>query len=142
VAVNNSRQEGRTSLREAMSELVNDSVIRHATPRETGAGLLLADVIETPDEFVVLVDVPGLNPDAIDVSLFQGTVTIQCPGRTESVAGRYVVRERNHSPLMREFAFGQAVGGEVSASCESGVLTLRLPKSEVAKPKEIKITPR
>jgi len=138
---NQDRRAGATSLRNAMSELMDESVVRQATPRESGAGLLLADVIETPEEFVIRVDVPGLDPDKIDVSMFQGTVTIQCPERKESINGQYVVRERNHSPLTRQFAFGQAVGTEVSASCEGGVLTLRLPKSEVVKPKEIKITP-
>ncbi|HLG73073.1 MAG TPA: Hsp20/alpha crystallin family protein [Chloroflexota bacterium] len=142
MAVNNNRQQGSTSLRDAMSELMNDSVIRQATPRERGAGLLLADVIETPEQFVIRVDVPGLNPDDINVSMFQGTVTITCPARSENVEGQYVVRERNHSPLTRQFAFGQTVGGDVAANCENGVLTLRLPKSEVIKPKEIKITPR
>ena len=142
MAVNNNRQEGRTSLRDAMSELMDESVVRQATPRERGAGLLLADVIETTEEFVIRVDVPGLDPNEIEVSMFQGTVTIQCPERKESIGGQYVVRERNHSPLTRQFAFGQAVGSEVSANCDNGVLTLRLPKSEVIKPKEIRISAR
>ena len=139
---NQGRRAGGTSLRDAMSELMDESVIRHATARETGAGLLLADVIETHEEFVIRVDVPGINPNDIDISMFQGTVTIQCPERKDGVDGQYVVRERNHSPLTRQFSFGQAVGGDVSASCDNGVLTLRLPKSEVIKPKEIKITAR
>jgi HSP20 family protein len=129
-----------TSLRQAMSELMDESVIRQATPREAGAGLLLADVIELPEEFLIRVDVPGLSPDDIDISLFQGTLTVKCPARTEAVDGQYVVRERNHSPLVRQFAFGATVSSDVSASCENGLLNIRLPKAEVLRPKEIRIT--
>ena len=131
---------GAGTLRRAMSELMDESVVRQATPRESGAGLLLADVIETSDAFLVRVDVPGLPPDAINVTLFQGTLTIQCPARQESVEGRHLVRERNHSPLMRQFAFGAGVTDEVSADCRDGVLSLRLAKAETLRPKEIKIS--
>lgn len=80
------------------------------------------------------------RPDDLDVSLFQGTLTIRCPARREPTEGRYAVRERNHSPLPRQFAFGAAVTGEVSADCRDGVLSLRLEKAERLRPKEIKIT--
>ena len=59
----------------------------------------------------------------------------------ERIESQYVVQELNR-PLTRQFAFGQAICGEVSASCENGVLTLRLPKSEVVKRKDIGITSR
>ena len=110
MAVNNNRQQGSTSLRDAMSELMNDSVIRQATPRERGAGLLLADVIETPEQFVIRVDVPGLNPDDINVSMFQGTVTITCPAaaRTSRAstwsANAITARLRGSSPSARQLA--------------------------------------
>ncbi len=131
---------GAATLRQAMSELMDDSVVRQATPRESGAGLLLADVIETEDAFLIRVDVPGLQPEDLDVSLFQGSLTIQCPARQEQAEGRYLVHERNHSPLLRQFAFGAGVTGEVSADCREGVLSLRLQKAERLRPKEIKIT--
>ena len=131
---------GAATLRQAMSELMDESVVRQATPRESGAGLLLADVIETPDAFMVRVDVPGLRPDELNVTLFQGTLTIQCPARQQSAEGRYLVRERNHSSLLRQFAFGASVTGDVSADCRDGVLSLRLEKAETLKPREIKIS--
>ena len=131
---------GAGTLRRAMSELMDDSVVRQATPRESGAGLLLADVGETEEAFLIRVDVPGLRPGELDVSLFQGTLTIQCPARQEQLEGRYLVRERNHSPLLRQFAFGVAVTGEVSADCREGILSLRLEKAERLRPKEIKVT--
>jgi HSP20 family protein len=133
-------RSGAATLRQAMSELMDESVVRQATPRESGAGLLLADVIETPDAFLVRVDVPGVRPDDLSITLFQGTLTIQCPARQEPAEGRHLVHERNHSPLMRQFAFGGGVTGEVSADCRDGVLSLRLEKAETLKPKEIKIT--
>ena len=133
------QQGGAASLRDAMSELMDESVVRQATPRESGAGLLLADVIETQEAFLIRVDVPGLRPEELDVSLFQGTLTIQCPARREPAEGRHLVRERTHSPLLRQFAFGAGVTGDVSADCQNGVLSLRLQKAEVLRPKEIKI---
>lgn len=61
------------------------------------------------------------------------------PGRSNSI-GSIVIRERNHSPLLRQFALGAAVTSDVAATFENGVLTIRLPKAEVLRPKEIRIT--
>ncbi len=44
------------------------------------------------------------------------------------------------SPLLRQFAFGAAVTGELSADCREGVLSLRLEKAERLRPKEITMT--
>lgn len=66
-------RDGATSLRQAVSELMGESVVRQATPRESGAGLLLADIIETEDAFLIRIDVPGLRPDGLDDVAVPGT---------------------------------------------------------------------
>lgn len=103
---------------------------------------LAVDVHEDENSYIVTADVPGVNPDNIDVTLHDNVLTISVEiHQPEIEEGRRVhVQERFYGQLTRRFSLPQPVDNEnVEATYDSGVLTLTLPKTEEAKPRQIKI---
>lgn len=90
------------------------------------------DVLETEHEFLVVADVPGVNPEDVDVRFEQGEMTVH--GRRP--AGR------EDSPVVyhRTFAAAETVAADkITAELKDGVLTVKLPKVEAVKPKRIAV---
>ena len=100
------------------------------------------DLSETKDEIVVKAEIPGLDPKDIDVSFSNGTLTIMGEKKQEREGEEenYHVLERNYGSFSRTIRLPVEVQSEkIVASCKKGILIVRLPKSEQAKAKEIKI---
>ena len=100
------------------------------------------DVRETGDEFFVRMDLPGLESKDVKVSVFEDTLTVSGERResTESKDEKWHHVERFHGAFERRFQLGKAVQGDkVSASYKNGVLEIRVPKAEQAKPREIQV---
>jgi HSP20 family molecular chaperone IbpA len=100
-----------------------------------------ADIYETKDSFVVIMDIPGVGKDDLNVMVEEDELTV-----TGGVAadwprkGNLIHQEYRVGSYKRRFALSGALDRDkVSAKLESGVLTLTLPKSDRLKPKEIKI---
>jgi HSP20 family protein len=105
-------------------------------------GVPPADVMETKDSLVVKVDLPGHNPESLQVKLEEGTLTITSERRIEKGAEgeAYLRRERSSGAFTRSFVLPQTVdGSKVEATFEHGVLTVTLPKREEAKPRVIDV---
>ncbi len=136
------------TLREAMANLLEDSVV---APRGTQAGVignLAVNIKETPDNFVVSAALPGVKPEDVDISVLGETLRIQAETKEEheeaqgngNASGRWIVRERRHGMVQRVVTLpSQVKADEAQATFEHGVLTLTLPKAEVAKPRAIKV---
>ncbi len=132
------------SLREAMDRLFEDSVVRPRggalAPRVTGS--LAVDMYETDEDVVVKASVPGVDPDDLDISVTGDTLTIRGESKAEEHVEEenYVYRERRYGAFSRSIAIPTSVEADnAEADFEDGVLTLRLPKAEEAKPKAIKV---
>jgi len=100
------------------------------------------DVRETGDEFFVRMDLPGLDSKDVKVSVFEDTLTVSGERResTEAQDVKWHHVERYHGAFERRFQLGSAVQGDkVSATYKNGVLEIRVPKAEQAKPREIQI---
>lgn len=100
------------------------------------------DVEETRDEVIVTAELPGMAKDGIKVQAHGDTLTITGERRRETETTEKAVHlvERNYGTFRRVLGLPAEVdGGRAKASYEQGVLTIRLPKSEQAKPKEIAI---
>ena len=91
---------------------------------------LAVDVIDGDDEIVVAVDLPGREPDGIDVRLTDSReLHIEAGTPGAEYDGRYVTRERSTNAVERTIRLPAAVDEEgTEASCDRGVLTVRLPK--------------
>lgn len=103
---------------------------------------LALDVAENQDEFVVKASIPGINPDDLEVTYNANVLTIkgEIKSEEESKEGRYHLRERRFGSFTRSISLPSTVKADtIQAAYEAGVLTLRLPKAEEAKPKRIAI---
>jgi HSP20 family protein len=100
------------------------------------------DAYRVGDEFVVAFDLPGVSPDAIELDVERNVLTVKAE-RRPTVAGDNVeleVAERPIGVFSRQLFLGEALDTEhVSASYDAGVLTLRIPVAEQAKPRKIEI---
>ena len=100
------------------------------------------DVRETAEDFFVRMDLPGLTAKDVKVSLFENTLTVSGERResTEAKDVKWHRVERYHGAFERRFQLGKKVQADkVSATYQDGVLEIRVPKAEQAKPREIQV---
>ncbi|MFN0158595.1 MAG: Hsp20/alpha crystallin family protein [Bacteroidota bacterium] len=100
-----------------------------------------ADVAETPDAFVLMIDIPGAEKETISVSIAKDTLTITAPVKPHYKDNAKVLfSELRSTTYYRVFALGDGVDRDaVDAHYEDGVLQVRLSKTEKMKPREISI---
>ncbi|KFU75867.1 HSP20 family protein [Amycolatopsis lurida] len=100
------------------------------------------DAYREGDEFVVCFDLPGVSADAIELDVERNVLTIKAERRP--FAGKDVQMQVSERPLgvfSRQLFLGEALDTDnIAAGYESGVLTLRIPIAEKAKPRRIEIT--
>ena len=122
--------------------LFQDSVARmfsepNARPWSPGV-----DIVENENDLVLHADVPGIEPKDIDISMENGTLTLKGERKFENNSAHqgYHRIERSYGAFARSFALPDTIDAEkVKAEFKNGVLTVTLPKKEVAKPRSVKI---
>lgn len=103
------------------------------------------DVIETDDTYVLALDVPGVAQDAIRVHYDDGALTISGERALDDSfrEARFHRVERRYGRFSRQFTMGTAIDPDaIDASLDDGVLTVRVPKAEVRKPRQIQVGSR
>ncbi len=129
------------TLRSTMDRLFDESM-KSAGWEDRGIGALALDVAENEDGYVVKASLPGVNPDDIEITLHDNTLTIkgEIKADTNIDEKNYRLRERRSGAYMRSVTLPVPVDSEkVEAVNEHGVLTLTLPKAETVKPKKIAV---
>jgi len=100
------------------------------------------DAYRSGDEFVVVFDLPGVSPDAIELDVERNVLTVKAE-RRPTTGGEDVemqVAERPLGVFSRQLFLGDTLDADrIQASYDSGVLTLRIPVAEQAKPRKIAI---
>jgi HSP20 family protein len=100
------------------------------------------DLINREEETVLRAELPGVKKEDLDVSMTDNTVTIRASTRhqEEKEEGEYFRKEMSRGEFVRTVAIPDAIDEDkVSASFKDGVLELRLPKLESAKPRSINV---
>jgi HSP20 family protein len=101
------------------------------------------DAYRAGDEFVVCFDLPGVAPDAIDLDIERNVLTVKAE-RRPLPGGDDVemhVSERPLGVFSRQLFLGESLDTDhIAADYEAGVLTLRIPVAEKAKPRRIEIS--
>src|SRR5579859_273251 len=101
------------------------------------------DAYVTNDAIVIKADVPGLKADDLSVTLEGETLTIRGEIKAESDQQKFLLRERPIGRFERILTINTPIdSAKVEAHFENGVLTLTLPKAEIAKPRQITIKPK
>ncbi len=123
--------------------LFEDAVTRlMSEPRTSRPWSPAVDILETENELVVKSDVPDVKLEDIDVRVENQTLSIKGERRFEddSAAQGYHRIERSYGTFVRSFAVPNSVDTEkVSADYKNGVLTVKLPKKDAAKPKQVRV---
>jgi HSP20 family protein len=100
------------------------------------------DIYETENELVLKADVPEVDPKQVAIQMENGTLTLKGERRFEEQGnGRGFHRiERGYGSFVRAFSLPDTVDPDkVKADYKSGVLTVTLPKKEVAKPRTVNV---
>src|SRR3954471_19314002 len=100
------------------------------------------DIYETENELVLKADVPEVDPKNVAIQMENGTLTLRGERRfDEQRNGRGFHRiERGYGSFVRAFSLPDTVEPDkVKADYKNGVLTVVLPKKEVAKPRTINV---
>lgn len=100
------------------------------------------DILETEESFRVVVDVPGVKPEDIEISLHKGVLTVKGTRETvnEESGESYSRRERFRGNFVRQFNLPESADEEtVSAKSVNGVLEITIPKSKPTSPISITV---
>lgn len=100
------------------------------------------DIHESEDAYTLVADLPGMKKDDLTVSIVEDRVTIKGSRKREEKHEEKGYRryERAEGSFERSFRINGGVdGAKVEATFENGVLTVRLPKPEEAKPRQVEV---
>ena len=121
-------------LDEALPRLAEPSAARPWTPA--------IDILETENDLVVKADLPGVKQEELDIRVENGVLTLKGERKfvkAENEKGYHRI-ERSYGAFSRTFKLPDTIAPDgVQASFRDGVLTVTLPKKEVAKPRQIKV---
>ena len=101
------------------------------------------DIKEDDKAFTLFADLPGVNPDNIEVTMDKGVLTIKGERQSEKKAEEenYKRVERQYGVFYRRFTLPDSADADgIEAKSENGVLTITIPKQEVAQSRRISVT--
>ena len=102
---------------------------------------MLMDAWREDDTFHVEFDLPGVNQDSIDIDVERNVVTIRAERPTRASDAELLAAERPRGVFSRQLILGDNLDTEnITAGYDGGVLTLRIPVAEQAKPRKITIS--
>jgi HSP20 family protein len=111
--------------------------------REPGAGVFpLLNLTEDSNNYFVRAELPGVKPADLDISVTGDGLSISGERKipTEEKGAKYHRKEREAGTFSRILSLpGPIDGDKVEATCKDGILTVVLPKTEAAKPKQISV---
>ena len=132
------------TLQDRMNRLFSEQFANMGTEEPLAAGSFIpaVDVYEDEHAIQLKIEVPGLDEKDIDIRLENNLLTVKGERKFEKETKEENYRrvERRYGSFTRSFTLPNTVSSEnVQASYDRGVLTIALPKTEAAKPKQIKI---
>jgi HSP20 family protein len=93
------------------------------------------------DDFVIELDLPGVDPASIDLDVERNILTVKAERAALTGQHELIAAERPRGVFSRQLVLGDSLDTErVHATYEAGVLSLRIPVAEKAKPRKIEIT--
>jgi HSP20 family protein len=106
-------------------------------------GMAPMDAYEKDGLYTLRFDLPGVDPDHVDLMVENNILTVTCERKVEDTEGaNWLLRERPTGTHSREVRLGDRLDtGKVQATYDQGVLTVTIPIREEAKPQKITISP-
>ncbi len=131
------------TLRDAMNQLFAESFV--SPRRVAGQEYKPLDLYETEQEYVARLAVPGLKPDDFEITLQENILSVrgQTSEEKKDENVRYHVQEQHFGSFERTIRFPTVVDADnVAAELANGILTIRVPKAEAARPRRINVQTR
>jgi HSP20 family protein len=131
------------TLQQRLNRLFEDTFLPlGAEPFSMAAWSPSCDIYETESEIVVKAEIPGVKKEDVKLSLQDNVLTLSGERKFEEETKKenYVRVERGYGSFTRSFTLPTYVDAKkISAEFKDGLLEVKLPKSEAAKPKEVEI---
>ncbi|HEX2192021.1 MAG TPA: Hsp20/alpha crystallin family protein [Acidimicrobiales bacterium] len=104
--------------------------------------VMAMDAYRDGDSFVVHFDLPGIDPGSIDLTVERNVLTVKAERRWAPAEGQEVLTaERPQGSFSRQLFLAETLDADhIEASYDAGVLTLRIPVAEKAKPRRVEIS--
>ena len=113
-----------------------------ASQAQAGQWVPRVDVREEAERFVILADLPGIEPDQIEIQMDKGVLSIkgQRSGEAATETSRYSRVERRQGGFHRDFSLPDSADAEgIVASGRNGVLEISIPKKAESTPRRIQV---
>ena len=130
------------AMRDLMEFVTHDPFLRSGSFDLDDEGTLALDVAEGDGELIVRASLPGFKREDIDVQIHNGVLSIKAEHTVEKETKdeRYYRKERRVGSVTRRIALpGVVSDANANAELNDGVLILRIPQAEVARPKQIPV---
>jgi HSP20 family protein len=118
--------------------------VTHQLWNGTPSGLrgVAMDAVRRGDQVVVQFDLPGVDPESIDLTVERNVLTLRAERRDERHEGdEVIVTERRRGTFTRQLFLGETLdAGSVEADYDHGVLTVTIPFAEQAKPRKVAVS--
>jgi HSP20 family protein len=127
--------------RMAARQQMLERIFGNSIPTVAREVMIPVDVIAEKEEYIITALLPGLTADEVDIRIANDTVTIEGEIKNDrDEKANYVVQERPSGRFTRNLTLPDPLDAtKAEADLKNGVLTLRIPKAEEARPKTIKV---
>ena len=99
------------------------------------------DIFETENELLLLADLAGVRPEDVDLHYEKGELMLYARVRERGPRENFLLQEYGEGDFYRAFSISESIdASRIEASCKNGVLTVHLPKTEAARPRQIKVS--
>jgi HSP20 family protein len=117
-----------------------DPFAQRLTRRTFGQGMPL-DVVRRDGDVLLRFDVPGIDPDSIDVTVDHGVLSVSVKRQEEKTENdKFFVRERTMGTFTRRLSLSKNLNADaIEAAYNNGVLEVRIPVLEQAQPRKIEV---
>lgn len=118
-----------------------DRLTQHLLGTPARPATMPIDAYRHGEEFVVEIDLPGVDPETVDLTVEQDVLTVRAQRQRQAVdEAELLVGERPHGSFSRQLFLGEGLDADrLDARYTDGVLVLRIPVSEKAKPRRVPI---
>ncbi len=126
----------------AAFRVLDEAVNRLAEPQANRPWAPAVDIVETENELLLRADLPAVKLEDLDIRVEDGTLLVRGERRFEKAENEkgYHRIERSYGAFSRSFSLPDSVStDQVKAVLKDGVLSVTLPKKEIAKPRQIKV---
>lgn len=107
-----------------------DALTGILNPPGINVDALNTEMIENAENYVLQVEVPGINPEDVELTFDNGILDISCERLNESKSDQVHWQERSYGKLNRQFKTNNIDPSRISAVLEQGVLTVTLGKKQ------------